>query len=230
MADNATAEISPAYVSWKTFTNFLGKLKETAVPPTLDSSVMKNLSGSSQSQLRTAMRFLGLTRDDDSTTDLLETAVEAYGTDRWAEVFGDLIHAQYAPVIQGLNLDSGTAQQLEARFRDGSKLSGDTLAKAVRFYLNALEGTGQKYSPHFAAPSVSKPKKKAAKREKKEPKGGGKEMDGGAEKPAPPQRLTSGITDKLLEKMPAFDPTWEAEAQTAWFKAIERITGMVSEE
>ena len=54
----------PPYISFKTFTGFMQKLKETTVPERIDGSVLKNYAGSTAAQLTAALRSLRLIEEN----------------------------------------------------------------------------------------------------------------------------------------------------------------------
>ncbi len=236
-ADNDNGTKKPAYVSWNAFYSFLGKLKETAIPPDMDSSVMKGLSGPVRSQLRTTFRWLGLVTESDSTTDVMEALVGAHGTPQWKDTLGEVIGDAYADLVGDLNLTSGTGKQLSARFREYN-VTGETLSKAVRFYLHALKSAGLAYSPHFTPPSV--PRKPRAKNNNGEDGSktgqastnghGGKGRSESEEQHPPDPAIIQVVADKLLGKLPEFNPEWTPEVQTKWFEALSRMTDMLGGE
>jgi hypothetical protein len=160
----------PPYISFKTLTNFLGKLKESAVPGRIDSSVLHSFAGSVARQLVLALKFLKLIESSGSTTEKLKTLVKAYGTPDWKEELGSMIHESYTNVVSNLDLDTGTYQQLLEAFRN-SGADGVVLERAVSFYLTAIAEAGQTVSPHFTnrprRAKADKPrvKKKAAEEE-----------------------------------------------------------------
>ncbi len=156
----------PAYVAWKTFLSFIEHIKKTVIPPRIDNSMMPpGMSGGTRSHLRSALKFLGLIRDDGYVTEKLKGLVGAYGTDSWAEALGEVLSTAYIPVVGDLDLDAGTAQQLTEQFRRAGHVDGDTLDRCIRFYLAAMRAAGYTLSPHFAArlnrPLPKRPGKKA---------------------------------------------------------------------
>lgn len=48
------------YIPLATLTNFVGKLKKTVVPPVIDASLTRNMSGGMSGALTSALKFLGL--------------------------------------------------------------------------------------------------------------------------------------------------------------------------
>lgn len=143
---------SAAYVSFTSFENFVKGLKETAVPPVIDGSILTNMSGSAASQIKTALRFLVLTQvtgDKDHVTQRLRDLVEAHGNDdEWKEQWRQIVAAVYDPITKELDLTKATTQQLRDALRAKSGAAG-SIDRAMRFYISALDAAGIKYSPHF---------------------------------------------------------------------------------
>jgi hypothetical protein len=149
----ADTRVTPPYVPIKTFLNFIDSIKDT-VPHRIDNSVLTKYSGSVRTQLRGALRFLGLIDDVGITQPALRELAAARGTSEWKRVFTDHFFAPYKEILGQLNLERGTLQQLKERFR-AVGLDGSVMIKSVRFFLAGLEETGSTYSPHFKARGLS---------------------------------------------------------------------------
>src|SRR5437879_3251836 len=149
--DNGNEKASLPYGSWKTVRAFLGKLKQTTIPPRIDNSVMVGMSGSGKSEMRTALRYLGLIDSADTVTKNLKELVSAYGTEAWSEALSSLIWPAYNAVIGQESdwLDNGTASLLREKFKNASGMDGAALDRAIRFFLAALDDAGVTYSPYF---------------------------------------------------------------------------------
>ncbi len=141
--------IVPPYLPWPTFTAFIEKLNKTAVPNRIDPTVIKNLSGTVQGQLLNALKFLELTNGNGAVTEALKNLVKAYATPKWREILGEHFLESYGELIGTLDLDTATPGELRERFREVGEIEGDTVEKAMRFYLNALKDAGISYSPHL---------------------------------------------------------------------------------
>jgi hypothetical protein len=141
--------VTPPYPPWSTFRGFFLTLKNTAIPPQIDSSVMSRMSGSAQKQVTGALRFFGLIDDAGVVQPDLRNLVSAADTEGWDEYWSDIFFNRYQRITGDLDTDSATLKQLADRFRDTGKISGSVLRKALRFYLDGLEATGVSYSPHF---------------------------------------------------------------------------------
>src|SRR5258708_39599411 len=139
----------PAYIPMITLEKFVAKLKTTGIPVVIDSNLTQTMSGGTASALMSALRFLGLVDQSGTPQDSLRKLVAAYHTDRWRDVFGDLVDQAYAGIIGDLDLTTATRSMLDDRFRKNSKAAGQVLDKAARFYLGALEKMQRPVSPHF---------------------------------------------------------------------------------
>ncbi len=171
------------YPAWPTFRRFLGDIASKGTPSRIDHTVMVGKSGSAQSAIRKALQFLGLTDRKGTSTPKLHGLVNTFGSDEWPTALRPVILDAYAPVLENLDLENGTAQQLADCFRKRGNVSGNTLTMAVRFFLGALDEAGVKRSVYFVAPPRPPTKKAIA------PKTAGK--DGAVQQP---QGVGSGTT------------------------------------
>jgi hypothetical protein len=139
----------PAYIPLIALEDFIERLRATGIPAVIDSNLTQTMSGGTASALMSALRFLGLVDQSGMPQDSLRKLVAAYDTDRWKDVFGDLVDRAYATIIGDLDLTTATRSMLDDRFRKNSKAAGQVLDKAARFYLGALEKMQRPVSPHF---------------------------------------------------------------------------------
>lgn len=155
MAKNTDdSKMNPPYVAFGTFKRFVESLKETAVPSRIDRSVLPKMSGVTQSQLTSALKFLGMISSDGVTNQSLHDIVKAYGSDQWADALGKIINEAYYLIVEDLDIASGTANDLRNDFRKRGNIEGQLLVKSIRFYLKAMEEAKWEISPHFKAPSL----------------------------------------------------------------------------
>lgn len=167
MARSAEAAGTPPYLPWVTFKNFLTGMKG-AVPPRIDASVLKGKSGSDQSGLKTALRFLQLIEEPgDRTTAALRSVTDAVGSEEWPTVLRDVVLPAYRELLGELDVKGATLGQLEETFSAaGVKGVRD---KAIRFWLAAMKEADVTVSPHFGpvgAPSNERPRRGRGKRAK----------------------------------------------------------------
>jgi hypothetical protein len=148
MAKNGDKSV-PAYIPFITFTNFIEALKNTTVPPRIDSTITPTMSGQSRGALNSALRFLGLVEGEQNAVGApLKELVGAFGGLEWKNVLGQLITTAYGPIVKDLDISHATGGQLNEHFR-AAGIDGQVLEKAVRFYLSALDEVGIPYSPLF---------------------------------------------------------------------------------
>jgi len=231
MATSAESRgVSPPYGPWSAFTSFMRELNASAVPPSIDGTLFKGKSGSAQSQIRGALRFFGLVRDDDKTTEELRALVTAStDPDAWKTAVGELLAGSiYKEVLQGVDLQTGTLGQLQEAFRERAGATGSVNRKAIRFYLNAATDAGYELSPHFgqgrASPgmrtngrrSSAKPRSKKAPAAPDENGENGTQQQEGVERVACsipggrtitvslPEGLTQGEEDFLVDYLKAY--------------------------
>lgn len=144
---------APPYVSFKTFLGFLDWLNEDGVvlPSRLDRSFWgERLSGANGTQLMSALRFLRLI--DESNRPL--SGLEEIGQDRTPErdkrksIVRDRLSKCYGDAVRGLDLERASAGELLERFRS-YHVEGETLRKALAFYVHAADYCGLRLSPHI---------------------------------------------------------------------------------
>ena len=156
-------KIIPPYVPWETFTQFLAHLKATAVPPCIDKSAMpSNMPTLVRGQVQSTLRFLGLIDSSATTDETLHGLVQAYETQDWRERLEGMIFRYYDGIINDLDLDNATQNQLDERFGTAG-VTGQMRLKSIRFFLSALTAAGKTFSPHFSARRKSTPKRSVRK-------------------------------------------------------------------
>ena len=159
------------YIPFKTFIGFIDKLHSTVVPSIIDSSMLDTMSGSMKGQLLSSLRFLNLVDINNAVNESLKNLIKAYKTDGWEVALKGILFEAYHEITDKINLETGTAQQLNDSFKKLGNIDGQMLDKAIRFYLTGLESSGTKYSPFFKAKKSSESRTTETKKsEEKEPK------------------------------------------------------------
>lgn len=146
----------PAYVSYTSFIKFINGLRETSIPQQVDRSVMPKASGSQVSATLAALKFLGLTGDDDKPTDRMQRLVHA-ADDKRAPILSEMLRDCYDFLFddEAFNIEKATTNQVVEKFR-GREISGSTVTKSVAFFLSLATAAGVKVSPHVKAPPAPK--------------------------------------------------------------------------
>lgn len=166
MATDSKKAETPPYVGYSTFINFIKGLRETGVPSRIDKSVLSKLSGSAQSALLPALKWLDLIDIAGVPTAKLEALVSADEA-KFAETLRPVLEESYSFVKDdSIILSKATGSQVEGKFRDYG-ITGSTVIKCMAFFILAAKDAGIELGPHVKAPKAlagtngSKRRKKA---------------------------------------------------------------------
>jgi len=227
MASETRKQGTPPYIAHPTFLSFIKGLGETGVPSRIDKSLLRNMSGSNQSALLSALKWFSLIDDAGAHGERLESLAKA--GDKAGVVLGGMLPEAYAFMADGsIDLSRATGAQLEEKFKEYG-LSGETVVKAMSFFLSACKEAGVPISAHIKLPKITRSNGSAkAKRGSGKPAAdlGGDEDDGGGAGGKPPQ--VKSAADALMDKFPAFDPSWPEKIQEQWFAAFAKMQDMVN--
>lgn len=138
----------PPYVPYRTFHTFLEFLQD-GIPARIDRSVWgSRFSGSSGTQLMTALKVLGLVDSDGHPEPVLEELVFAEGERRRALLRG-MLEDYYRPVF-ALDLARATRNQFHEAFRSFGAREG-VLTKCEAFFIQAALAAGVQLSQYILA-------------------------------------------------------------------------------
>jgi hypothetical protein len=207
----------PPYMSWATFEGILDQLKAGGLPDVIDRSVLVGKSGGDQSQFLRACRSFGLIDDEnDQPTERMRNLVNA--EDR-STLLGEILREAYAPVVA---LSTGATQaMLEDKFREYG-IEGDTVRKAIAFYLNAAKQTDIELSPRFKSTRPGAGGRRTRRTKNKNNTGN---SGGPAEQHTPPPPPLGNdlpeIVGALVAKLPKKGESWTADEAKWWIKMAE---------
>jgi len=139
----------PPYVPFPSLKSFVQNASQQGLANRIDRSVLTNFSGSTQTQLITALRFLGLIDAKGHPTDRLETLVRASGTDEWSNALAAALRDRYPTLFGEFDLARATPNQFGERFRSTFPGSDAVQRKAVTFFLGAAQDAKIPVSPHI---------------------------------------------------------------------------------
>jgi hypothetical protein len=153
MGDLDTKPKIPAYVSYKTFYNFLNGLRESGVPAQIDKSMMTAMSGSGQSAMIGSLEFLKLIDSNGQPAPELQQLVDSEENNRGA-ILRSVLEGSYPFLFGGtIDLKRATTKQVEEAFRSQG-ISGSTVVKCIAFFLAAAKTAGIQVSPHVKTPAL----------------------------------------------------------------------------
>jgi hypothetical protein len=210
---------SPPYVSYKTFGNFLHTL-EPQVPNRIDRSIWGELfSGSTGTQLMSAMRFLNLIDAKSIPTARLKLLVPATGEHR-AALQRQVVEESYAFVLKGnVDVQNATYAQMEELFQNTYHMKGDVCRKCIKFFVEFSKDAGIPLSPQITKkrkmPKINSGTKNAKKNV-------GTRTNENIVVPNKPIVVPELLPwhQMLADKFPHFDPAWSDEIKMKWFDAF----------
>jgi hypothetical protein len=152
---------TPPYLSGTTFYNFVEAHRRTQ-PTRIDRSIMSNVSGGDQPRILQALRFFGLIDDDGIPSNAFVEIEKLEGTGLQA-AWQKLLRTAYPYLFSSFRLEKATQSQLEEKFREQG-IKGDTVRKAVTFFVTLGKLSGLELSPYFKAvrgrgPRPSRPRR-----------------------------------------------------------------------
>lgn len=231
----ATETAIPPYVSYRTFINFVNEFRQT-VPSRIDRSIMTNVAGSVQAQLKTALRYLGLTDENGRTLETFRNLARSEGETR-KEVLRSIIEEGYPFLLRNGTFDlmTTTPAEFTEQFRNqGAK--GDTIRKCELFFLNAAKDAGIPFSDRIepkatAEQKASRPRTSTSRRSTKSINSGQvnaqplPDNQGKAESHAHGRRSSDSLLADYVElrsfigKLPT-SKKWTSSKRERWLKAL----------
>ena len=212
MAAETETTFQPPYMSWATFDSIIEQFRAVGLPGRIDRSVLPSRSGGDQSQFLRAASSFGFIDGNEAPTERFRRYVA--DQDARPEIMREVLREAY-PSVVGLPLDA-TPQMLTDQFRSFG-IEGDTVRKAIAFYLNAARFAELEISPHFKATRPGAGGRRSGKRaatrktpEKQEP----------IKDPQPPRRSLPPIINALVEKLPTVETGWTEADARQWLSLV----------
>lgn len=214
----------PPYVAYKTFSNFMDRLK-VGIPSRIDRGFLSSYSGGMQAQLISTLKSLELINPNGVPTEKLRDLVNSEGADKTKRLY-EVIAASYPFLFRAeIDLTSITSSHLEDEFKTGGGVSGGTVPKCIAFFVAIAKDAGIELSPYINVRTA---------RVRSTPKRSGLEKNSKAKSepqspPPPPHESTpyQGTSQTweqlLLAKFPEFDPAWPDDVKTKWFDGFKEL-------
>lgn len=220
---------TPPYVAYKTLANFLERFKQ-GLPGRIDRGLMGSMSGAAQSQVTTALRYLGMISENNIPQPIMKRYVNGEETDRRAAL-REALEKSY-PFIFGGNFDisSATAHMLRENFAANTSATGETISRCIAFLKDAAADAGISVSPFIlqkSARSGGGPKRKTTAKKAM------RDQDAGpvavlpsphaakatASFPAQSSLLLSG----LFQRLPKPGVLWPKEERERWVQTLQNV-------
>ncbi len=211
----------PPYVSYRTFHNFLEGLQQ-GIPARIDRSYWGDrLSGSTGTQLVSALRFLGLVDVNGVPTARLKQLIATKGTQR-TEQMKEMTTEAYSFLLGGsFDPQTSTYAQLQEVFHYIFQLSGDVSRKCIKFFIALANDAGISLSP-FVTKRIRGSHASSGTRTitRKTGKAIRNLIVPQKTEEIPPRMSWDSM---LLSKFPSFDPNWSEEVKLKWFDAFDEM-------
>lgn len=216
MSIENTKRGTPPYISPSTFRHLVEQLQKN-LPDRIDRSYLDELhSGSTSTQIMSALRYLNLADSINKPTHHLKLLVASSGEER-VKRLKDIANNSYSFVFNNgtVDLKTATYAQLEELFHDNSGVDGDVRRKCIKFFTSLCHDADVPLSPHVtkkvrmsgnsqpARISVRKTSSKSTKTT---------EVPQGVLKIPEHMELLS----KLLDKFPEYETEWTESQKTKW--------------
>ncbi|MFZ0480688.1 MAG: hypothetical protein WAL71_16230 [Terriglobales bacterium] len=142
----------PPYMTPGVFKTAVETLAEATVPSgPLDRRVLDKMSGADHGALMSGLGFLGYVDADRKATPEYRALIQEWNIDKTnyqARLF-ETLSVKYADIIGDVNVQTGTAAELEKAFKNYGVQAGQMLTKTIRFYVKMLAECGVSVSPHI---------------------------------------------------------------------------------
>lgn len=223
---------APPYVAYKTLRNFLERFKQ-ALPSRIDRGLMGSMSGAAQSQVITAMKYLGMISENGLPTPALRKYVTGEEEERRSALFGMLMAAYPFLFDTGAGLEAGefhistaTSQLLRETMEKNTTATGETLGRCIAFVKDAALDAGFKVSPYILQKKARTPGgRKRATGQRKEDRANEKSAlhlpHAPATQPLPAQ--ASLLLSGLFQRLPKPGTAWAKEDRERWVQTLENV-------
>lgn len=211
----------PSSIAYKTLKNFLEIFKDKEIPSHIDRSVLPpSMSGGNQAYLVSALKFLKLISENNVPEENFHLLVKAEGAER-TKILREVLTSAYPFLLndKDLDIERTTTRVVSDKFKE-TGISGDTVRKALTFFLNAAKDAEMKVSSHiktqFSSGKSTRTRKAATKTENDVHEDKPEREEPLVEKKSPPKSPYQVLIEIL-------SPDMEEEEQTAVWTLIRYL-------
>jgi Family of unknown function (DUF5343) len=216
----------PPYVAYKTLSNFVDRFKQ-GLPGRIDRGLMGSMSGAAQSQVTTALRYLGMISENNIPTQLMREYATGEETAR-REAFRKMLEKAY-PFIFDKSFDfaTATASQLREVFEANTTATGETVSRCIAFLKDAAADAGISVSPFITQKKArpSGPRKRTSNSKRQEPtldRAPTLQPYAASKTPAAPAQ-SSMLLAGLFQRLPAPGSTWTRVDREQWLQTLQNV-------
>jgi hypothetical protein len=184
---------TPPYVAYKTLSNFLDRFKQ-GLPGRIDRGLMGSMSGAAQSQVTTALRFLGMISENNIPQPIMRRYVEGDEGERKAAL-REMLQKSYPFIFRDdFDISTATAHMLRENFAENTSATGETISRCISFLKDAAADAGIVVSPFILQKSA---------------------RSGGTGKKRNTVKKTSQVKEQVVANAPPVSPTAKAASFAA---------------
>jgi hypothetical protein len=213
---------TPPYVSYRSFLTLLEELQR-GLPSRIDRSYWGDkFSGSTGTQLMSALRFLNLVDANGVPTIQLKELVNARGAVK-SDILKKVSHESFSFLVSNsFESEKATYAQLEEVFNEVYQVDRDVARKCIKFFIELANDSGIPLSPFITKKSKNS---RPAQIQEKIPKRNGIRTNQNVLVPQTVELIPHQTSWKelLLTKFPSFDPSWPSDVQLKWFEAFDEL-------
>jgi len=229
MSDEKSKKLTPPYVSYRSFSNFIEGLVPT-IPARIDRAFWEDkLSGTTGTQVMAALRFFNLIDEDGAPTAKLRALAPAKGSQR-ATLLRQLANESYAGFFQSkTDPAEATYSILEEYFKTNYQLNTEVLRKCIKFFVSLAQAAEIPLSQYITKKTQPRQTKTITNTTmKKNTKTDLIQTEQNLLIPKLPDKIPENGSwgNMVLSKFPDLDPAWSPELKIKWFECFSVLLGM----
>ena len=217
----------PPYVAYKTFSAFLERFSQ-GVPGRIDRGLMGSMSGAAQSQVTTALRYLGFISENGIPTESMKRYVSGEENSR-KQALREVLSVSY-PFIFGneaaFDFSTATSSQLKEAFEENTAATGETVGRCIAFLKDAASDAGIAISPYIFKKHAraSGSRKRVVGKKKEEAKPADQEPQQGTASFAEPiAARDSMLLWGLFKRLPKPGSVWTTDDRDHWIRTLQNV-------
>ena len=223
MVDKENGSKRPPYPPYAQWLRLLETLRDdfqrTQLPSRIDNSYLKKLkvNPSAESNLQSALVYLGLIDSEKQPTPALKNLLPLYGEDSRSALRA-IVQKSYGPILKGLILHTVTPDHLAEKFRRGGS-KDEVGRKGMTFFVRIAKDAGIKLSDQIKTrerqPSTRAPRRRV-------PQIRSVPVEAPQPRPDPscfsqPDPSDNGdLMTRVLAKFPDYNPDWDQTQVELW--------------
>ncbi len=207
---------TPPYISPSTFRHLVEQLQKN-LPDRIDRSYLDELhSGSTSTQIMSALRYLSLADTLNKPTHHLKLLLASTGDERIKRL-KDIANNSYGFIFNDSSVDLKTAtySQLEELFHDNSGVDGDVRRKCIKFFTSLCHDADVPLSPHVTKRvRMSRSTQPTRTSVRKAGSKNTKTLEVPQQTWQVPEHME--LLNKLLDKFPDYETEWTELQKARW--------------